>query len=392
MRLISFDDPGKGKRYQGDSLTPSSTYNLAKTSPYHMKFKQNLTDEPQKIPSTSLSSLLENSKEAYWCWDIRANKNIAEHNLEGLSGYNIHEFANTINWWKNAIYKDDRSRVQQALDAAMQTKTKASYTNEYKLVCKNDSVKIIQDHWQIDHNEAGQAEVLHVLMRDITEQKRALNKAAELEHFYKRQLELAVMDAQQNERKKLAEELHDNVNQLLGVVKLYIEHSITNEKIRDGLLKKSNQYIDKVIEELRNLSKNLAPPLLAELGLEHSVTSLAESIAEVQKINITVEMSDFWEEGLTDIHKLMVYRIVQEQLNNIIKHANASNAKIIISRDEAKMNLLISDDGDGAELNPELSNGLGLRNIRNRIELFHGKMDITTFPNKGFSLCIEFEI
>lgn len=215
----------------------------------------------------------------------------------------------------------------------------------------------------------------------------------EKEMAYRRQLARTVMDTQESERRKLAEELHDNVNQLLGVVKLYIEHSITNDNIREGLLRKSNEYIDKAIAELRTLSKNLAPPLLKELGLEHSVNSLADVIAGVQDINITVDMMDFDEDGLTESHMLMLYRIVQEQLNNITKHSKAKNAGITIRKTDSKVQLIINDDGIGVDLSAaDNAEGMGLRNIRNRIELYQGKIDMITSPGNGFILKVEFEI
>ena len=176
------------------------------------------------------------------------------------------------------------------------------------------------------------------------------------------------------------------------MVKLYIEHSISNDKIRDGLLRKSSEYIDKVIEELRNLSKNLAPPLLAELGFEHSLLSMAEAIEEVQPVTIRVDIEHLNETRLMDGHKLMLYRIVQEQLNNIVKHAQASNVTVHIEQMEDKVLLVITDDGVGADLSIDNSSGMGLRNIRNRIELYQGKINMDTAPGKGFVLNVEFEI
>lgn len=354
----------------------------------------------QNLSETTLSTniLIEHSllngysKEAIWCWDLKAKRLVLSSNTEVLLGYSAEDLGDAYEWWTSNIHKDQKKLVEQRIEEFITSGADDAKTNEYRFLCKDGSYKFIQDHCYLKKDSEGNTQQLMVLMRDVTELKRTQKKLEEQEQFYTRQVDLAVMDAQQNERRKLAEELHDNVNQLLGVVKLYIEHSITNENIRDGLLKKSNQYIDKVIEELRNLSKNLAPPLLAELGLEHSLSSLAESIADVQKMNIWVEMDDFEEEGLTDNHKLMIYRIVQEQLNNIIKHANAENATIFIKRENNKLYLSISDDGAGTELNSEFNTGLGLRNIKNRIELFHGQMEIVTSPDNGFKLSIEFEM
>ncbi len=95
---------------------------------------------------------------------------------------------------------------------------------------------------------------------------------------------------------------------------------------------------------------------------------------------------------LTDSHRLMLYRVVQEQLNNIIKHAQAENAAVHMKKAGSKVLLTISDDGVGTDLSSDGSEGMGLRNIRNRIELYEGKIDMITSPGNGFELKVEFEV
>ena len=91
-------------------------------------------------------------------------------------------------------------------------------------------------------------------------------------------------------------------------------------------------------------------------------------------------------------HKLMLYRIVQEQLNNIVKHAHARNVTVHIEYTDGKVLLVITDDGVGADLSLDNGQGMGLRNIRNRIELYQGKINMDTAPGKGFVLNVEFEV
>lgn len=330
--------------------------------------------------------------EGMWDWNILTGQLYYNSNIKLLFGYDDKDLQEGYSWWKANIHPDDRDKVLDKMNSALHIPHVTSIHNEYRFVCEDGSIKIITDLFSILRDEEGRAFRLIVSMKDVTEQRHLQQQLAEKEIIYRRQLARTVLDTQENERKKLAEELHDNVNQLLGVVKLYIEHSITNEKIRDGLLKKSNEYIDKVIEELRTLSKNLAPPLLAELGLEHSLIGMAETIEEVQPITIRVDFVNFDELRLMDGHKLMLYRIVQEQLNNIVKHAQARNVTVHLEQMEDKIMLSITDDGIGADLSIDSTQGMGLRNIRNRIELYQGKVHIDTAPEKGFVLNVEFEI
>lgn len=330
--------------------------------------------------------------EGLWDWNMLTGQIYYNSNIKLLFGYDDAELQQGYSWWKANIHPEDKEKIMDKMNAALQISHVTTLNNEYRFACKDGSYKIITDCFSILRNSEGRAFRLIVSMHDVTEQRNLQQQLAEKEIIYRRQLARTVMDTQESERRKLAEELHDNVNQLLGVVKLYIEHSIVNDKIRDGLLKKSNEYIDKVIEELRNLSKNLAPPLLAELGLEHSLISLGEAIEEVQPVNIRVDIEHLDEARLMESHKLMLYRIVQEQLNNIVKHAHAHNVTVHIEQMEEKVLLVITDDGVGTDLTVDNGQGMGLRNIRNRIELYQGKINMDTAPGKGFVLNVEFEV
>lgn len=330
--------------------------------------------------------------EGLWDWNMLTGQLYYNSNIKLLFGYDDDELQQGYAWWKTNIHPEDKDKVLDKMDAALQISHVTTANNEYRFLCKDGSYKIITDCFSILRDNEGKPFRLIVSMHDVTEQRNLQQQLAEKEIIYRRQLARTVMDTQESERRKLAEELHDNVNQLLGVVKLYIEHSIANDKIRDGLLRKSNEYIDKVIEELRTLSKNLAPPLLAELGLEHSLISMAETIEEVQPLTIRVDIEHLDEASLMDGHKLMLYRIIQEQLNNIVKHAHARNVTVHIEQIESKVLLVITDDGVGTDLSMDNGHGMGLRNIRNRIELYQGRINMDTAPGKGFVLNVEFEI
>ena len=208
---------------------------------------------------------------------------------------------------------------------------------------------------------------------------------------YKNELGLEIFNAQEREIKKIGEELHDNINQLLGVVKLYIEHAQMNPEAQDEMLKKSSEYLKQVINEIRGLSKSLVSPTLKDLGLLESINELIESIHKIRNIQIDVHQDGFKEEELSEIQKLMIYRITQEQLNNILKHSKAEHVGIFFSRADSQVQLIIEDDGIGFDTK-KMKSGLGLKNIRHRLELFNGNMKIISSPDSGCKLEAMFEI
>jgi signal transduction histidine kinase len=208
---------------------------------------------------------------------------------------------------------------------------------------------------------------------------------------YKNELAREVFNAQEHERKKIGEELHDNINQLLGVVKLYIEHAQVNPDAQNEMLRKSSEYLKQVINEIRGLSKSLVSPTLKDLGLMESISELIDSIHKISDIQIDIHKDGFKEEELSDLQKLMVYRITQEQLNNILKHSKAEHVDIAFARAGGQVHLTIEDNGIGFDT-INVKSGLGLKNIRHRLELFNGNMKIISSPDKGCKLEAMFEI
>lgn len=208
---------------------------------------------------------------------------------------------------------------------------------------------------------------------------------------YKNELALEVFNAQERERKKIGEELHDNVNQLLGVVKLYIEHAQVNPSAQNEMLKKSSEYIKQVIDEIRSLSKSLISPTLNDLGLMESLKELIDSIMKIKDMQIEVHKENFTEESLSPPQKLVLYRIMQEQFNNILKHSKAEHVDVVFKRNGPTIHLTIEDDGVGFDPK-KIKNGVGLKNIRHRLELFNGKMRVTSSPDEGCKLEAMFDI
>lgn len=136
------------------------------------------------------------------------------------------------------------------------------------------------------------------------------------------------------------------------------------------------------INEIRTLSKSLAPPSLNDYGLVEAITELIENIRLTKTFNIDLNIKLDSINKFNNLQQLYIYRIIQEQLNNIIKHANASNVLVELLENSESVDLIIRDDGKG--FNPkEKSNGIGLTNIQNRAELLNGSLQIISAPNKG---------
>jgi two-component system, NarL family, sensor histidine kinase UhpB len=220
---------------------------------------------------------------------------------------------------------------------------------------------------------------LQIQVNDITEQIR-LEK--ELDRKNQQMIE-AVLNAQEHERKIIGEELHDNINQILTAIKINLGFILGHDELRKDLVSRCLDNATLAIEEVRKLSRALIlPSNLRELGLVPSVNILVKDIQAVTSLQIEVNATDFNEDFLNEEQKTALYRIIQEQMNNILKHAKASNVHIQLTNNSEGVELSISDDGRGFD--PLMKrNGIGFYNISNRVKLFNGSLIIDSAPGKG---------
>ena len=196
----------------------------------------------------------------------------------------------------------------------------------------------------------------------------------------------AILKAEEAERNYIGRELHDNINQILASTKLYLSMAGKQNPGVNNLIKYPIELIDSTISEIRLLSsKNVTP--VRNINLKELIQLLVENLNVNTRIKtifdykITNEIDD-------DDLKINIYRIVQEQVNNILKHAAALHANISIEMVENVIRIILSDDGKGFDINKR-KEGIGITNMTNRVESFNGKIDIDSAPGKGCKINIE---
>jgi signal transduction histidine kinase len=210
------------------------------------------------------------------------------------------------------------------------------------------------------------------------------------EKRYQQDLTKQVIAAQEREREEIGRELHDNVNQVLTTVKLYLETALYQPENKAKLISKSMDLIMASIQEIRNLSRELSAPTLGTKSLIDSINSLIETVAFSSGLKIYFDHSNY-KNHIAMSQKLTLYRIVQEQLNNIIKHSKASQVQIMLSQSNGNTILTIKDDGKGFD--PlEKREGIGLNNITSRAKIFQGMVNIQSAPGKGCSVTVNIPI
>jgi PAS domain S-box-containing protein len=234
-------------------------------------------------------------------------------------------------------------------------------------------------------------EVLHVVcsFMDITERKKLERKSFAEKMSHQRQLAQATIDGQEKERLEIGKELHDNIGQQLTTVKLFLDMAKTtaDSKTQD-IINQALRGVSGIINEVRSISRSLVPPTLKDLGFIDAVSDLIDSLRSTQSICIDLDYYEFDEDQLPDNKKLALYRIIQEQLNNILKHAKAKQVSIMLRLSLTNILLQIKDDGVGFDLKT-VRKGLGITNITNRAELFGGSVLVTTSPGNGCEINVN---
>jgi PAS domain S-box-containing protein len=239
-------------------------------------------------------------------------------------------------------------------------------------------------------NLLGEVKRVAVFARDIT-----IQKLAE-EHIHT--LTQLLLSARESERRRIARDLHDNVAQELSLLKigwetLFDDHSDIPKKIKQKTLELSKT-LQKSITAIRDMAYDLHPPGLYQLGLVHTAYQYCEEFSEKHKIDI-----DFIAAGLDDlkippITEINLYRLIQEALWNIKKHAGAAKVTIKLVASFPNIILRIEDDGLGFNVRKRLAEAskekrMGLRSMKERVGLLNGKMKIQSRPKEGTRIFIE---
>jgi signal transduction histidine kinase len=224
---------------------------------------------------------------------------------------------------------------------------------------------------------------------DVTENVLLEEKLADERSRKTREIAEAVITALERERQEVGLELHDNVNQILAGSLMYLGLLKKELKIESDLYKDIESLISEAILEIRTLSHNLIPPSLNELELGEALDHIIKIAKKTSVFEINKDLYDFKENEISNDLKLAIYRIIQEQFNNIFKHARAKRIIINIYHEIGKVILKINDDGRGFDPST-ITRGVGLINIQTRASLFNGEMKIISSPGNGTELIVTF--
>jgi signal transduction histidine kinase len=191
----------------------------------------------------------------------------------------------------------------------------------------------------------------------------------------------AVFETQESERKRLAEDLHDSVGQVLSAIKLNLHRLDKIIADKQPLLADTRQLTDECIQEIRNIIHNVLPPVLTDYGLKEALEGLCLKIEQTTSVTVNLKKK------LDDIRlkpeiELAFYRIAQELFSNAIKHSEATVINLTITKDAGWLVMEFKDNGKGFDMS-DVKHGFGLKNLESRVQLINGEVNVYTKPRNG---------
>ncbi len=331
------------------------------------------------------------TNDVVWDWDIMNGNTM--HWGDGfytLFGYRPAYVRKTSGFWESCLHPGDRERVVKKLEQFINNNRSRVWEEEYRFKKSNGEYALVHDRGFLIFDQEGKINRMIGSMQDITEKRELEKELLKQELEKQKMVAQAVVSAQEKERADIGKDLHDNVNQILTTAKLYLEMARQEDTEAAALIERCSENIVEAINEIRNISRSLVPASIGDLGLVVSIQDLVENINATRQMKIEFHYQGDIDATLDEKKKLMLFRIIQEQVNNVLKHAGVANANITLTVNPMSVDLTIKDSGRGFELEKiTTKKGVGLSNIASRVQLFNGTINIITAPGKGCTLKIN---
>jgi len=260
------------------------------------------------------------------------------------------------------------------------------FQKEQVMYTKDGVKKRVRVDGQPMRDENGELSMFFVIVTDITEQRRMEEERLQNQLNQQKEITRVMMQAQEAERDNLGRELHDNINQLLAATALQLSYCSSNYKQARPVIEDCRKNVMMAIDEIRHLSHKMVMPYFSVSNLSCELNWLIAHYKHTP-LHIQLDTSGWKDADVQPAIKETLFRIAQEQMGNIHKHAQASKVSMHISTGEETAQLSICDDGIGFDTSQE-KKGIGITNIINRAEAYNGTSHFTSAPGKGCRLLV----
>lgn len=334
--------------------------------------------------------------EGIWDWDCATNEVYFSERYRALLGYepNDHMTARPDSFW-DAVHPEDKPNVAHRLQRHLVYRE--PYDVEFRLKTKDGDIRWFRATAQAVWDGNGNAVRVAGSLSDIHEQRQtqtALRLARERQVLESEQFSQSLLQAQETERQRLANELHDSVGQYLSLISNRARILMASSSLHADLKPQVESVLQcaaEAIAEIRTLVGNLRPMHIEELGLKDAIDGMLGRVGSTGNLQLSWRLDDV-NDVLKGTRATHVYRIVQEAVNNIVKHAQARTASVVMERDIHCVRLLIRDDGRGLNQAEGRRGGMGMTSMTERARLLGGQLWVEAGEGGGTTLRVELPI
>jgi two-component system sensor histidine kinase UhpB len=347
-------------------------------------------EEAARLDHERLELAARAATDAIWDLDIKTGRLWWSDGVEKLFGYPKAEVGESLDFWTERLHPDDRESVEAGFRAAFEG-TAMRWADDYRFLCRDGRYAFVQDRGFVIRDTEGHAVRMVGGMSDITQRKEA-EKRLERSRRQLRALSARLESSREEERTRIAREIHDELGQLLTALKMdlrWMEKKLSSSEnnpafnaILDKLVE-AGELADSTIAAVQKISSELRPGTLDNLGLAAALRYEAERFSERTGVACAVTVPDPVPELSRDA-ATTVFRIFQEALTNVARHAEAREVRCDFLAEGDQLVLRVEDDGKGVSLealaNPK---SLGLLGMQERAGVLGGDVQIERAPSRG---------
>jgi two-component system, NarL family, sensor histidine kinase UhpB len=321
------------------------------------------------------------TSDAIWDHDLNTGETFYNERVMQIFGYNKKDLKDNKTWWDDNIHPEDKQRVQQKINSILDESI-ALWKDEYRFRCKDGTYKIVRDRSYIVRDKNNKPIRLIGAMNDITIEKTLEEKLVQEKLEHKNRLGKAIIQAHEEERKRLREELHEDVNQLLAYIKLCI-HQFKNKQGGEQAMAEGLTQLDNAINKIRKISNQLAPSGLDTFGLISSMKDLLIYNENLHKIKIGFNYEFFRESRVDSSYRIFIYRLVQDYLENSFSDTQVSpaNLAIILENENTDTQIVFIESNLIKDIN-SFTNQRRLKDIQNKLDMYNGRIQVSYNENK----------
>jgi PAS domain S-box-containing protein len=352
---------------------------------------QLLSDDLLSENNDWIKSITKSSYDVIWDWDILTDLISFGKNYENVFGSKLTGDKISFAKWITLVIAKERRDMKTRLNKVLRSR-KNVWNDTFQFLCPDGAVSQVITRANIIRDDQTKAIRMIGVMHDLSKMNKLEGQLEQQVRQNERGLVDAVEVAKEMERSDIGRELHDNVNQLLGASMLYLNMAQEDTNNGDIYLRHSSEYTLTAIEAIRKLSKRLITDTIDDFGLSETIEVMVRDTMESNHSKIRfLSIDDSLEELMDNKFKQNVFRILQEQLRNIIKHAAASEVDISLVKSGSQIILTIADNGVGFDCGVKPA-GIGMTNIINRAKTNNGNASFISKPGQGCKLLVTFPV